>query len=198
MTIMKKTPSFKPLLTALALSLMAGTHAAEINGVKIEDSVKVAGKDLTLNGAGTRIKAVFKVYVVGLYLTDKKTTTADVLALGGPKRFKIVMMRDLTGEEFGSAFLAGINKNLEKDEKSKFVNQLVKLGETFETIPGLKKGDIVVGDWIPGTGTQITVNGKAVVDPLPDNQFYNAILRIWLGNSPADSALKPMLLGETS
>jgi hypothetical protein len=181
--------------TALGLALSAPAHAVEVGGIKLEDSMKVGGKDLTLNGAGIRIKAIFKVYAVGLYLGEKKTNTADVLAATGPKRFKIVMMRDLTGEEFGQAFLAGINKNLEKDEKTKFVNQLLKLGETFETIGGLKKGDVVIGDWT-GTNTTIVLNGKPVVEPLPDAGFYSAILRIWLGDKPADTSLKPLLLGQ--
>lgn len=186
------------ILTAAALSLgvFSAAQAVEVSGIKLEDSAQVGGKTLVLNGAGTRIKAVFKVYAAALYLSEKKTTVADVLAAPGPKRFKLVMMRDLTGEEFGSAFLAGINKNLEKDEKTKFVNQLVKFGEMFETIGGLKKGDVIVGDWVPGTGTVLTLNAKRIVEPMPEPAFYSAILRIWLGNNPVDHLLKPQLLGE--
>jgi hypothetical protein len=190
---------FTTSLTAaalLSLALFAPAHAVEVQGVKLEDSVQVGGKNLVLNGAGARIKAVFKIYSMGLYLSEKKATPADVLAAPGPKRFKIVLLRELTGEEFGSAFLAGINKNLEKDEKSKYVNQLVKFGEMFDTIGGLKKGDVVIGDWVPGTGLLLTLNGKRIIDPIPEQGFYNAILRIWIGNSPADHLLKPLLLGE--
>jgi hypothetical protein len=183
-------------IAALVLSSMSFAYAVDIQGVKLEDSAQVGGKNLVLNGAGARIKAVFKVYAMGLYLTEKKTTTADVLSAPGPKRFKLVLLRELTGEEFGSAFLAGINKNLEKDEKTKFVNQLVKFGELFDTIGGLKKGDVIIGDWVPGTGFIITLNGKRILDPMPEPGFYNAILRIWLGSSPADHLLKPLLLGE--
>jgi hypothetical protein len=31
---------------------------------------------------------------------------------------------------------------------------------------------------------------------VPDLGFYNAVLRIWLGEKPADRSLKPALLGE--
>ena len=185
------------LLTAAALTVGATlpSLAAEVGGVKLEDSMTVAGKNLVLNGAGLRVKAIFKVYALGLYLPEKKNTADGVLGLAGPKRFKIVMLRDLSGDEFGQAFLTGINKNLDKDEKSKFVNQLVKLGELFEEVGGLKKGDTILGDW-NGSNTAFQVNGKAVGSPLPDPAFYSAILRIWLGANPADSALKPALLGE--
>ncbi|RRS02793.1 lipoprotein transmembrane [Aquabacterium soli] len=185
------------VLTAAALALSAAmpAQAVEVGGVKLEDTMTVTGKNLVLNGAGLRVKAIFKVYALGLYLPEKKNTTEAILALQGPKRFKIVMLRDLSGEEFGDAFLTGINKNLDKDEKAKFVNQLVKLGDLFQEVGGLKKGDIILGDW-NGSNTVFQVNGKTVGSALPDPAFYNAILKIWLGANPADSSLKPALLGE--
>lgn len=186
------------LMTAAALTLgsLSTAQAVEVQGAKFEDTTTVAGKNLVLNGAGARIKAVFKIYAIGLYLPEKKHTTADVLALTGPKRFKIVFLRDLTSEEFGSAFLAGINKNLEKDEKTKYVNQITKFGDLFTEFEGVKKGEVIIGDYNPAVGTTITLNGKQLGSALPDVGFYNAILRIWLGANPADNLLKPALLGE--
>ncbi|MBT9610109.1 chalcone isomerase family protein [Aquabacterium sp.] len=183
---------------ALALGALSTAHAVEVQGAKLEDTATVAGKTLVLNGAGARIKAVFKVYAIGLYLTEKKTTTADILALNGPKRFKIVFLRDLTSEEFGSAFLAGINKNLEKEEKTKLVNQITKFGDLFTEFEGVKKGEVIIGDYNPAVGTTITLNGKQLGSALPDVAFYNAILRIWIGANPADNMLKPLLLGDKS
>ena len=183
---------------ALALGALSTAHAVEVQGAKLEDTATVAGKTLVLNGAGARIKAVFKVYAIGLYLTEKKTTTADILALNGPKRFKIVFLRDLTSEEFGSAFLAGINKNLEKEEKTKLVNQITKFGDLFTEFEGVKKGEVIIGDYNPAVGTTITLNGKQLGSALPDVAFYNAILRIWSGANPADNMLKPLLLGDKS
>jgi len=51
-------------------------------------------------------------------------------------------------------------------------------------------------DWIPGSGTQCELNGKKIGEMVPDLNYYNAVLKIWLGEKPADSALKPLLLGE--
>jgi hypothetical protein len=188
------------------LSLMAGAalvaalaspsaHAAEILGVKLDDTAKVGGKELVLSGHGIRMKAVFKVYVLGVYMTKKETTQAGVLANQGPKRFVLNFQRDVPGEEFGASFLAGINKNLDKDEKSKLVNPLLKLGDTFERIGGIKKGDLVLVDWVPGTGTTMTLNGKPIMEPITEPLFNNAVLRIWYGDKPADGALKNALLG---
>ncbi len=194
-------------LTALVLSTLTTfvlftlatprAHAADVGGVKIEDSVKVAGKELKLNGAGLRTRAMFKVYAMGLYLPKKETTTEAVLASTGPRRFTIVMLREVSGEDFGQAFMSGINANSDKAEKGKLVNQMVKFGEIFVNVGGLKKGDTLVTDWVPEKGTTIELNGKALTEPLPDVAFYNAILKIWLGDKPADSSLKPALLGSS-
>lgn len=183
------------LLMATAALTALPSMAAEVNGIKFDDSMTVGGKSLVLNGLGIRHKVV-KVYAVGLYLSEKKSDTAGVVALTTPKRFRIVSLREMTSEELGQAFLTGINKNLDKDEKSKYVSQLVKFGELFNEVEGGKKGDVILGDYIPGTGTVIHFNGKQLGQPLPDIGFFNAILRIWIGNNPADPTLKPLLLGE--
>ncbi len=180
----------------LALGLAGVAHAAEVAGVKLEDSVKVAGKELKLNGAGVRTRIVVKVYVLGLYLTDKKDTPAAVFDATGPRRFTLTMMREVTGDELGQAFLAGISANTDKAERSKFVNQLAQFGDAFVSIPQAKKGDTVTVDWVPDTGTLMYFNGKQQGEAMKDLGFYNALLKIWLGEKPVDSSLKPALLGK--
>jgi hypothetical protein len=169
--------------------------AVDVKGVKIEDAMKVGGKDLKLNGAGMRVKAIFSVYAAGLYLTEKKTAVPDVLALEGPKRMVLVMQREVSSEDFGQSFMTGLNDNSDKAEKSKIINQTVKFGEMFASLPGLKKGDVLYLDWIPGSGTVSSLNGKQMGETIPDAAFYNAVLRLWLGPKPVDSSLKPLLLG---
>lgn len=179
-----------------ALSIVFSAGAAEVAGVKLDDVTRVANQELKLNGAGIRYKAIFKVYVAGLYLTEKKSTVQDVLAAPGPRRVTLVMLRDVGNEELGRGFMSGIQQNSDRNEKAKLIMQLQKFGEIFASIPELKKGDVLTTDWIPGSGTVIHVNGKKVSDVLPDLSFYNAILKIWLGEKPVDTRLKPLMLGE--
>jgi hypothetical protein len=184
------------VFAAFALTLSLGiAQAVEVAGIKFDDSVKVAGKELKLNGAGIRTRIVVKVYAMALYLPEKKDTTEGVLGISGPRRFTLGMLREVTGEELGQAFMAGITANTDKAERSKFVNQLSQFGEAFVTIPAVKKGDMMTMDWVPDTGTVIQLNGKPMGEPLKDVAFYNAVLKIWLGDKPVDSSLKPQLLG---
>lgn len=187
----------KTMLASLGLMLAVQSFAAtvDIAGVKVEDSAKVANKDLKLNGVGVRTKAIFKVYVAALYLPEKKNSVADILALQGPRRIMLVMLRDVSSDDFGQSFITGLNNNADKAEKTKIINQTAQFGEMFTTLPGIKKGDVLTLDWVPGSGTQSTLNGKKIGEVIPDIAFYNAVMKIWLGENPADSSLKPLLLG---
>jgi len=129
-------------------------------------------------------------------LTEKKDSAAGVLESTGPRRFTLTMMREVTGDELGQAFMAGITANTDKAERSKFVNQLAQFGDAFVSIPQAKKGDTVTVDWVPDTGTVMYFNGKQQGEAMKDIGFYNAILKIWLGDKPVDSSLKPALLGK--
>ncbi|WP_229423771.1 chalcone isomerase family protein [Massilia frigida] len=188
--------TFKGLLAGLFLACAfgQGASAAEISGIKLDDTVKVAGKELKLNGFGMRQKFVAKVYVTSLYLPEKSKSFPEIMKMDGPRRVAIVLMRDLSSDDFGDAFMNGLNNNLNNEEKSKIVSQISKFGEMFGLLQGLKKGDVLHLDWIPGTGTQCEFNGKKIGEVVPDILFYNAILRIWMGERPVDSSLKTALL----
>jgi hypothetical protein len=185
-------------ILAFGASLSGHASSAEVAGVKLEDSLQLANTELKLNGAGIRYKAIFKVYVAGLYLKEKKTTVPDILSLAGPKRVSLVMLRGLSNEDFGRGFITGIQQNTEKAEKAKLIAQFVRFGELFASVPELKKGDILICDWLPGVGTVMTLNGKQMGEPFQDVAFYNAILRIWLGEKPVDNGLKKAMMAETS
>lgn len=184
------------ILACAALVVSSITIAADVSGVKVEDTIKVGSQEVRLNGTGVRYKAIFKVYVASLYVNGKKTTAADVFAAPGSKRVSLVMLREVSNEEFGQSFMTGIQKNSERAERARLVTHLLKFGEMFASIPVLRKGDMITIDWIPNSGTHIQLNNKQITDIIPDPAFYNVILKIWLGEQPADAKLKKQLLGE--
>ena len=134
-------PSFtKSLLAGAALAFAFTLPAAasvDINGYKFEDTTQVAGKELKLNGAGMRTKLVFKVYAAGLYLPEKSHNVAEILKEDGPRRVTLQMARDLTSEEFGKAFMDGLNENVDKAEKQRIVAQIGKMGELFASVDSI-------------------------------------------------------------
>lgn len=188
--------SLKALFAGLCIAVsMTAANAAEVAGVRFPDTANVGGKELKLNGLGLRTKFFIKVYAAGLYLQEKSKDPVAIQRMDGPRRVQLVMMRELSSDDFGKAFMDGLNANSTEQERSALMGQTMQMGKIFSTVPGLKKGDVLFLDWIPGTGTVTSLNGRKIGETIPDVAFYNALLRIWVGNNPADANLKPALLG---
>jgi hypothetical protein len=183
-------------MMALLLAFSAAAATVEIAGVKMEDQIDLRGSKLVLNGGGVRYKAVFKVYTAGLYLGKKAGTPEEVLAAPGAKRMQITMLREIDSNELGKLFTRGVQDNAPKTEMSKLIPGLIKMGQIFSDQKKLVAGDVFMIDWIPGTGTVITVKGVPQGEPFKEPEFFNALLRIWLGPVPADWKLKDALLGK--
>ncbi|MCE4538733.1 chalcone isomerase family protein [Pelomonas sp. P7] len=174
----------------------AWAQAVEVANVKYEPTLDLAGQKLVLNGAGVRYKFVVKVYTAGLYLTHKAGTTAEVLAAPGPKRIHIQMLRDIDGNELGKLFTKGMEANAPREEFVKCINGVLKLSEVFASRKQLNSGDNFSVDYVPGVGSTLLLNGKTIMtDPIKEPEFFTALLRIWLGDKPADDSLKDALLG---
>jgi len=181
---------------ALALSLTARAEVTDVAGVKYENSVQLGNAKLQLNGAGIRYKAVFKVYTAGLYLPQKMVTADAVLRANGPRRLHVVMLRDINAEEMGKMFTRGLEQNASREEFSKVIPGVIKLSEVFAARKRLSAGDWFSIDYVPGIGSSLLINGKLATDPIKEPEFFNALMKIWLGNAPADAQLKEALLGK--
>lgn len=185
-------------LAVLAISFSATAATIDVGGAKIEDAVDLQGSKLQLNGAGVRYRAVFKVYAAGLYLGKKAGTPEEVFAAPGPKRMSITLLREVDANDLGKAFTKGFEENSPKADMSKLIPGLIKMGQIFSDQKKMVAGENFTIDWIPGTGTIISVKGKQQGEPFKEPEFYVALMRIWLGPNPADAKLKDALLGKPS
>jgi hypothetical protein len=187
----------KALFLSLCLGLLAGpAQARVVDGITYDEAVDVAGARLLLNGAGTRYKAVFKVYTAGLYLSKKAGTLAEVLAVPGPKRLTLTFVREIGSEELGRLFIRGIKSNTPSEEYTRIVGSVMRMSQVFYDARRMKVGEVIDVDWVPGKGALISIRNAPVGEPFPEPEFYNAMLRIWLGQDPADWQLKDALLGQ--
>lgn len=184
------------LTVCCALFCTQAATAVEVAGVKLDDSINVAGQNLRLNGAGIRSKVIFKVYAIGLYLSDKKMTTAEVMAAPGARRVTLAMLRNVGSNDFSKAFSSGIEDNTNAAERAALAPSMAKFNAMFVSVAELKQGDVLNVDWLPGSGMVVLLNGKRILEPIVDQAFYNVVLRIWLGENPVDDKLKRQLLAE--
>lgn len=189
-------------LAALSLTLSLGTSlaraATEVAGIKVDERARVGNSDLVMNGAGLRTKVFFKVYVAALYLPEKAGDTAAVLAAKGPKRIAITLKRDLAAEKFVDALKEGIEKNSNETEQAAIKDRLQQFAKAMLSVGEAKEGSFVTIDWLPESGTRLSIGGQQKGSDLPGEDFYRALLKIWLGNEPAQDDLKQALLGKAS
>ena len=171
-------------------------RAAEIEGVKLADAVRLgdAAPELVLNGAGVRTRVFFKVYVGALYLQQKLSSADAVLADGGARRVAMHMLRELTAGQLFSALNDGLKNNHLPEELARLEPQVKQLEGIFDAVKAAKSGDVILLEYLPGAGTRVVVNGE-VKGVIPGEDFSRALLRIWLGEHPADGALKKAMLG---
>ncbi|MFN0302584.1 MAG: chalcone isomerase family protein [Burkholderiales bacterium] len=183
----------------LAMGCMALTASVaqglEIAGVKIDDKTTLAGQDLVLNGAGVRTRVIVDVYVGALYVVAKKTSAADLLAQDGAKRFQMTLLRDIAGKTMSDAFAEGIQNNASDAERQAVKARADELTALITAIGEGKKGHVISLDFVPASGTQVVFNGQPRGKPIPGDDFYRVLLRIWLGDKPVDAGLKRALVG---
>ncbi len=178
------------------LQSAASATPTELAGVQYADTAELRGSKLVLNGAGIRYKAVFKVYTAGLYLGKKASTPQEVFSQGGSKRLSLTMLRDIDASELGKLFIHGVEDNIPRSESIRIVPSMMRMSQVFSDYKNLKTGDTVTIDWLPGAGTVISIKGKVYGEPFKEPEFFNGLLSIWLGKSPADWKLKEALLGQ--
>lgn len=183
-------------LGALVLAAGAIAQPVTVSGVKYDDAMDLKGSKLQLNGAGIRYRGPFKVYTAGMYLSKKAGTPEEAFAATGAKRISITMLREIDSGELGKLFTRGVEDNMEKAAFSKLIPGLMRMSQIFTDTKKLNPGDTFTIDWIPGTGTVISVRGVQQGEPFKEAEFYTALMRIWLGPSPADWKLKESLLGK--
>ena len=181
------------LLLALTLPAFA---ALEVAGVKFDDKAKVGAGDTVINGAGMRKRAFFKVYAIGLYLPQKAASAADAINAKGAKRIAIVTLRDLTAEEFADALIAALKNNHDEAALKALQPKIDQFRSTMLTLGNAPEKSVVNLDWLPDSGTRLTFNGAAKGADISGEDFYRALLRIWLGDKPAQDDLKEQLLGK--
>ena len=128
----------------------------------------------------------------------KVATPEEFYAATGPKRMSITMLREIDSSELGKLFSRGIEDNMDKAGFSRLVPGVLRMSQIFSDHKKLMTGDVFTIDWVPGTGTIITVKGVPQGEPFKEQEFFNALLRIWLGPNPADWKLKDAMLGKAA
>ena len=184
-----------PFLAVLFAACFANAGEASAEGLPAETVLQ--DRRLLLNGSATRTVWGFKVYEIGLFLNERSSDGSFIIGVDrAPKRVRISMLREVSEEQFASTVQESIDRNFTVEEKKKFAGELAKFLAAFSNGADLRKGSVVTIDYLPGTG-MVMGRDDAVLGTIPGDDFYHAILRLWLGK-PLQESIRDGLLGKTN
>lgn len=178
-------------ISLLALPLFSNADT-NISGIKLADSMTLGDDTLTLNGAGVRSKFFVKVYVGALYLHETTREAHQALTNTGAKSMQMVILYSkVDAEKITRGWTEGIQSNLDEVGQRKIASRLDSFNNLF---PDLHAGDHVSMNFMPGQGTVLSIN-QETLGLIEGDDFFDALLSVWLGSKPADKKLKAGLLG---
>jgi hypothetical protein len=184
---------------ALALTTSAVQAASvELEGQRYDDTLRVAGSKVVLNGVGVRQAAWFKGYVAGLYLPQKTRDAESIYALPGPKRIAVRLLVDVDSTLLAKTFDDGIRKNYKGEALEPLTRRMGALDAQIRALDSVKKGEEVDLDFEPDHGTHVLVRGKPIGDAIEGEDFYVALLKMFIGERAIDKGLRASLLGVTN
>lgn len=185
------------IIFAVATVLVAGQICAkDLKGVKIEEVVNlsVGGEELRLKGTATKNSSRQSVYIGGLYLQNDAEDVKGILDNDGAKRFVIYCQNSSIKPD---ALIRALNLGITANHSEAELDQLKPMVDQFNQLwrTEIKEGDKVWIDFVPETGTIVSINGEQK-GTIPGKAFYDAFLKTWLGDKPINPSMKKQLLGQ--
>jgi len=190
---MKTTHS---LLTSFLLIASSSTFSADLSGMRFPETIQIEGQRLVLNGAALRTWGMFRVYAIALYVNEDSKSKIDPINTDGMRRVSLVLLRDTKASELAEALREGIKENHSDEAYNALlprIQQLISMNLSFGSAP---EGSQVNIDYLPNRGTRFSFNDQLKGEPIPGADFYQSILRIWLGPKPPMHSIKEALLGK--
>jgi Chalcone isomerase-like len=169
--------------------------SARVKTDQFPKQIQVEGVKLSLNGSGTRYKAIFKVYDMGLYTVNKVASLQEVINAVGPKKIEFVALRELSTTDLGQLFYRGIKENSTPAQYLRHATSALRISEVASGRSKIMAGESFSLEFVQGKGLTFSIMDKPQGAPIGDAEFFAMVLSIWLGPVPADFMLKDALLG---
>lgn len=182
-------------LVAVAVAV-AGVAVGKVPGApvvlagrELPLTLRSADAEMRLLGAGTLTAAWFDVYSAALYL-GTGVRAEDVLK-DVPRRLEVYYLHDTPRTKMIETALKTLAANYSPARMSALRERLDRFHA--EMRDG-RKGDVAAITYIPGRGTEYSLNGKALVT-IKGTDFGEAYFSVWIGEKPSSRRMKRYLLG---
>ena len=173
----------------------SATQARSIDGFEFAEIMPANAErpELILNGAAVRnYYYMIDTYVGLIYLQRPSSLANEVIVDEGHKRMVYhILMKRVSGRRIAKALYEALQLNVSHEEAIALEDRLNQLVKMFDT--KMVRGDSGIVDYIPGVGTRVTIKNE-VKGVIPGKDFYDALLKIWIGEQPVSNAFKEDIL----
>jgi hypothetical protein len=187
---MRRVFSSFPLILGIVVCAM-DARAGTFNGVTLPDTFQVGSTALQLNGMGLRTKYMVKVYVAGLYLTQKSSDPNAIVKADVPKRIVMHFVRDVSKSQLTDAFAESFH-NYTPDAENTLKPDIDRL---FSALEAVKDGEEITFTYLPEKGTSVALGDKEKLT-IAGPAFAEMLFSVWLGPKPPNASLKKGLTGQ--
>lgn len=146
-----------------------------------------------LNGLAVHNELGNEQFIGGLYLEYYSSDRNQILASNGAKRMELRITADdgITARRFSRMWIEGVAINNSAATLNEQADNMVAFSNLFKD--RLEKNDVIVFSLEPDEGVTIAVN-DVVLETIDSDEFFNVLLRTWIGNVPLSSAYRTSLL----
>jgi len=178
------------MILSVLLSVTSDLHSAEIDGIYFNDEYSAGNRKLNLRGyAILNYMLVIKAYAGALY-TENGIPASSVLG-ETPRILELYYYHKISAEDFRESTIEMIKRNTTDAEFGTISERLNTFNSFYRDV---KPGDRYRAEYIPGKGTTLYLNGRAL-GTIPGNDFSKAFFSIWIGRDPIDKKFRDKLLG---
>ncbi|UCX05348.1 chalcone isomerase family protein [Shewanella glacialimarina] len=185
-----KLLSYLGLVAALFVSPIL--QAKMVSGINVPDSIVVNQQSLVLNGAGVRSKFFMDLYIGSLYLASVQSELEKVIEQPVAVIRLRITSEMITSDKMTDAIKDGFDEATDGNS--------VHLQTEIDQFMALFSAEINDGDQF----TFVLTRDRGVASfkndqpqgEIPGELFRQALIKIWLGDKPAQKSLKQDMLGQ--
>lgn len=182
------------LLVSSMLAWSQQLAGKEVGGIDIAETITLpaSGTELVLNGAGIRKKFFMDIYVGALYLPARNSSAEAIVSDSSPAGVDMhILYKEISKQKLTEGWEEGFSANLTTAQLAELRPQLDQFNTMFMVV---HKGDVIRIAYIPDTGTEVRINNEWR-GAIPGNDFFRALLKVWLGDRPVSKSLRQEMLG---
>lgn len=179
-------------MTSLGLRLPSRAHAT-ITALLLAFTMPAWAEPL-INGIATHSEFNKERFIAALYSETLSKDANTIIQASEAKRLELrITARRLSARRLNNMWIEGMAINNSGATLSEQAQNMVSFTGLIKH--KLVAGDRVVIDSKPGFGTTVSVNGTELGNIASDD-FFNLLLRTWIGNVPLSSDFRDALLTE--